>query len=256
LQDFYAAIDRLFANGGGDTPEFALDAILQALEYSFTDDYGDPLFLDFGSQIVVITDAPSKNSHLRPGIISNAQTDSQTCIHFFYSGSTLPSDYSAIASDTGGTVVYPYTSWSLGNFLTSYRENECWTIVSERDGRKKRQAATCQSFTISQFASLLKLSIQTSTSSTSVTITRTSPLSETITTVMSTRNLAVYSHDDPPYGQWSVCASSGLIDNIVVDESATLDATILFPNNYASSTPVTTPPPECKSHAGYCVYNN
>ena len=74
LQQFEIAVNNLRANGGHDHPEYALDAMLVALQYSFTDEYGG-LFTPMGqnSKMVVITDATSKNPSLERTVIDTAR---------------------------------------------------------------------------------------------------------------------------------------------------------------------------------------
>ena len=58
LQDFFKVFQNLTANGGGDYEEYALHAILKALQETDTVFGGE--YLIPGSHAIVITDAPSK----------------------------------------------------------------------------------------------------------------------------------------------------------------------------------------------------
>ena len=83
LESFYESLRALRAFGGGDAPEFTFDAILQALQYTYTTASGGSVrALQPGSHLVVLTDAPSKRFELVDEIIREA-TANEICIHLF-----------------------------------------------------------------------------------------------------------------------------------------------------------------------------
>ena len=74
LQKFEAAVRGLRASDGGDYPEYAFSAMLEALNYSFIDEYNEtftPMY--YNSKMIVITDAISKLQELRSDVIHTAQ---------------------------------------------------------------------------------------------------------------------------------------------------------------------------------------
>ncbi len=74
-----------------------------------------------GSQIVVITDASSKQLELNKTIIQEAK-DREVCIHFFLSDSRASEDgiFKNIADETHGTYIDTYDDWHLNKFINAY----------------------------------------------------------------------------------------------------------------------------------------
>ena len=233
LVNFYRQVDSLHADGGGDDPEYALDAMVKALQHTF---------MTVGSQMVVITDHRSKNTELEKYVITLAN-DKQVCIHFFISGMAATSDgvYQRIADGTTGTLIESLSSWSLATFTSSYRTSECSLKIV---GRKKRLAILhypCSTFTISELAILFRFSGDTSSN---VTLTR--PSGSTIT-VSPTTGAAVHSEGYPEHGEWSACLSSGSL-TFRVDQDFSLDVTLHYLKELEPGTPIASiyPPTECK----------
>ena len=102
LHKFFESVEVIQASGGGDGPEYALYAMLEALKLK---DGRYPLMVD-GSQIMVLTDAPTKQPELEPGVIKIA-TEQRVCIHFFTSGGGTLADgiFERIANQTHGNIV-------------------------------------------------------------------------------------------------------------------------------------------------------
>lgn len=92
--DFLDAVDGLYASGGGDCPELAERAVLEAILHSKR-----------SSTIRVFTDASSKDGYLKPAVWALAKLH-DVVIDYCLSGSCSPIDpvYYEIASKTGGQV--------------------------------------------------------------------------------------------------------------------------------------------------------
>ena len=159
LRQFEAAVNGLTANGGHDYAEYALDAMLAALNYSFVDEFGPFIPMGTNSKMVVITDATSKNPQLEGTVIERARRQGVS-IHFIlgdYTYSRLQSYtiYSNIAAQAGG-IVYTdsHSTWSVINFYLGLS-------TAGLVGRKKRSAPSLRptqiSFNVSTFASSLRL---------------------------------------------------------------------------------------------------
>ena len=78
----------LHATGGGDKPEYALYAMIKVLEAMAVDEggHGYQSHGTAGSQMVVITDAPSKQTELTEDVIRLANV-AGVYIHLFLSQS-------------------------------------------------------------------------------------------------------------------------------------------------------------------------
>ena len=127
--NFEAAVRGLTANGGGDYPEYAFSAMLEALEYSFIDEYGE-LFtpMHFNSEMIVITDATSLLPHLGNTVIETAKAQGVS-IHFILN--YVPGSYYAdIADETGGIIYEESVSLYL-TFMTDSLDQ-----VGEREDKQ------------------------------------------------------------------------------------------------------------------------
>ena len=205
-----------------------------------------------GSQMVVLTDAPSKNLQLEETVIEEANQRG-VCVHFFIANSEQLQNevYVRIAAATSGTIV-ELDELAFSNFVASYAQNPCDTLTQTRKKRSnsvktvyRRSAALaptysqCKNFYVSSFAYLLKLSIQALSS---VTIFR--PNGDVAQESVPSGTLVVYSEAMPTDGEWRVCVSTGSLE-IAVSQQIALDTSILFINE-GSEMPSTSPPPLCK----------
>ncbi len=258
LQDFFEAVRGLSANGGGDTPEYALHAMLEAFEALGPEDR--PV-LTRGSQIVVITDAPSKQPELVTQIIQTAN-ERGVCIHFFLSDDpTGDGIYQQIATGTTGTLIENFENGELSQFIAAYSSTPCLptilsspTVNNPRPMRGKRQVDTpleedntCQTFTVNQFSILLKLTINAPLG-TLVNVTR-PDLSQSVAT-SGTGDFAVLSESNPLPGDWQACANDGANISISFALTIEIDITLVYLNEGRDST--STSPPACKSSGNLC----
>ena len=242
LLNFNTAIDSLYASGGGDGPEYALDAMLKALQYEDEDSYGTsfPIMTE-GSQMVVITDAPTKNPAKETDVVNLANVIG-VCIHFFVSDEYGTSDgiYQRVADQTSGTSINSFSSWSFATFASSYRDSRCDYEVVRRKRAAVSTTTRCHSFHISELAILFRFS-----GDTSLTVTLTRPSRSTIT-VSPTTGAAVHSERYPEHGEWSACLNSGSL-TFTVDQDFSLDVTLRYLKELESGTIVSIyPPTECK----------
>ena len=260
LQEFLRAVDNVFRSAphhGGDCEEYALDGILQTLQATDTDGFD---LMTPGSQIVVLTDAPSKNTAIERRVIDLAKEQS-VCVHFvaLETGncfSVVPGSvemYRRIARETGGTVAS--NAWQFSSFVASHRDSGSCAEFYPELGRRKKSAfmdVRCQSFRVSRFTNLLKLSVRPLTTGLR-TVTVRKPSGSTASPQViephSSNRFAVFSELYPESGLWSVCVNNGTVQ-VSSNMETTLDVVVLYPKNESHSsgaTPTTSSsPPACK----------
>ena len=240
LISFYENVTALKAipESGGDVHEYALDAILDALEFTFNGD-NSPLLWS-GSQIIVLTDAPSKNKDLKLNVTTMANKN-LICIHFFVSYHDFFEDgvYQDVADKTKGTVVSSYTNWTLATFISSYKETECGNFSEDRQKRAPSVSSKCSSFQISQLASMFKFSGEANSM-----VTLISPSGKS-SKIASKGGVAVHARPNPEVGKWQACADTGMLE-VSVYEDIVMDTTILYFCNSEQSSRTSIPPTECK----------
>ena len=259
LPKFYKSVENLHAgyihnmpSSGGDIPEYALYAMLQGLR---AQDGDYPLMIE-GSQMVVLTDAPSKQPYLDRSVIDVA-VNGKICIHFFinHPQNTLEDGiYEEIASKTHGSLFSQFSHWDIARFAEAYRSNRCDFLEEFREERSLTShipfvpsdnpsdisdipLSQCKNFSVSRLAADLRLSIQADTGN-NITISRPNGTVSTLT--VGNNNLAFFNEAKPESGQWSVCGNRSTIEFKVNDiVTYNIDATILY--NNASLVP-----PACK----------
>ena len=210
-----------------------------------------------GSQIIVLTDAPSKNTTIKNRVIGLANA-LNVCVHFFLALNTtncfhvVPGSvdmYRHIANETGGTVVS--NAWQFSNLVASHSCADFYGLSH----RKKRLAfvdSRCQSFRVSRFTNLLKLSVLPSATGLSTVTVRKpsgSTASPRVIDPNSSNRFAVFSELYPESGEWSVCVDNGTVQ-ISSNMEITLDVVLVYPKNESHSSgavPTTSnSPPACK----------
>ena len=258
LVSFVAKVTDLEASGGGDLPEYATDGMLAGLRVTAENDKSEKInIMTRGSQMIVLTDAPTKNEQLEAEIIGEANQRG-VCIHFLIARDTSlvsSSVYQRIAEGTSGTIG-EFSDFTFSDFVASFRQNPCDKLVpgqkrkrsiSKRSiMRSKRQATPggmCKNFYISSFAYLLKLSIEVNNRA-FVNITQ--PNGTVYQSVASSRGLAVFSQAMPTGGQWKACVNYNIGRlEVALSQDIAFDTSVLFINE-GSEMPSTTPPPLCK----------
>lgn len=206
LQALIENLENAFQKkSGGDCPEYCYDGILEALG---TEDYGYPVMVE-GSQLIVITDAPSKGLHRASDIINHANA-AQVCVHFFLGENSYNcfgddpdsiDEYKAIAMSTGGIVIQ--SKFDFSSFVHQYRSTPCgWIQPSDRP--KRSVAQVCHSISVASLVCLLSLSVKTDEDSVSVT----KPNGDQVRISSNRFQIALYSVSHPMSGEWMVCAAS------------------------------------------------
>ena len=210
-----------------------------------------------GSQIIVLTDAPSKNTALQDRVVSLADS-LDVCIHFFLALETgncfsevSVENYRYIAQETGGSVVG--NAWEFSNFVASYRESPCTDTPDVRPGKRSASVdLRCQGFRVSRFTNLLKLSVRPSETGLR-TVTVRKPGGNTaapqVIDPYNNNRFAVFTELHPESGAWSVCVERGTVE-VYPSLKTTLDVVILYLKNESHSSgavPTTSnTPPACK----------
>ena len=249
LQSFYDGVNGLRASGGGDTPEYALDGMLQGLTFqtAYPDANGNFLgnfdVMIPGSQMVVITDAPSKRPEIKNQVINDAVLR-EVCIHFFLSPDGNPTGdgiYQDIASMTSGTLINNFADWQLASFVAAYSTNPCKYTTGKRNKRDTSAPSECQHFNVSTLAVNLKLTIRADPYSV-ITITR--PNGMFTTENVGSGGFAVFAEGLPQPGKWVACTNRGTVDVTVSIQNA-LDTTIFYQRE-GSEDVTDVPPPACK----------
>ena len=265
LRSFIDSVNALVPHDGGDIPEYALDGMLAGLNATaVSPDTNEVVqLMRPGSQMVVLTDAPTKNEDLENMVIQQAKSQG-VCVHFLLVDLVHNTEqfeiYTRIAQATSGTV-QELDDFSFANFVASFRQNPCETLTTASTQRKrstvytmtnvfKRGAAImptysqCKHIYISSFAYLLKLSIE-STQFSDVSIFRPNGALAQMSTPYS--RLVIFSEPMPDDGQWRICVNEGTLE-IAVSQEIAFDTSVLFINE-GSEMPSTTPPPLCEFNA-------
>lgn len=212
--------------------------MIKGFQLNFTDS-AQPV-LEFGSQMVMITDATSKQLERQNELILEAR-NRMVCINIFTS-TVADGSYENIANRTHGTLVYPFSSWTLANFI-ALNEPCVYTQSNQQlsvPTPTTSASSVCQDFNVTQFASLIKLSISAQAGRT-VALTRPNH-SQTLITVES-GNFAIFSEDHPLPGNWQACINIG---NLVISVAQTLliDITVVYIDGGMRTTSAI--PPACK----------
>ena len=253
LVSFVEAVKALEPHGGGDLPEYALDGMLAGLLATALDTNAIEIpIMTPGSQMIVLTDAETKNESLEVEVINEAN-NRNVCVHFLIANNNRLTNnyiYQRIADRTSGTIL-EFSDFTFSNFVATYRQNPCNTLtktqkrsISKRSilrSRRQSGATNCKNFYISSFAYLMKLSIEATIF---ITVRLTRPNGTVSQEVASSGGLVVYSEAMPAGGQWKVCVNSGTL-KISLSQEITFDTSILFINE-GSEMPSTVPPPLCK----------
>ena len=233
FDSFIAAVQALSANGGGDTPEFALDGMLQGLQATQVINGVTTDLMTAGSQMIVLTDAPSLRPEITDTVISEANTRG-VCIHFFISFTLSDTIYQRIADETSGILVEDFTNFQLANFIADTAVTPCGFINVQSTGSSSSSEET---FDISTITVLLQLSIGASSGAT-VTITRPDSSSAA---VVASQGFAVFSESSPQAGMWSVSVNFGTVQISVIRRTV-IDTTFVYSYVSEGSSEVTLVP--------------
>ena len=253
LTDFYYYLWSLRADGGGDVPEYAFDAILKALKY--TKEGLTPL--QDGAHIVVLTDAPSKRVELCNQIIRIANSN-KVCIHFFlghydYFTAARSSDpehnfaaFDRINENTAGTLVPNINPSSLSQFIETYETDPCEHVKDKK--RSAPSISECSVFLVSQLATSVRISVSTS-DSTLPPFTVRRPDGSTSSPRNITQDLAKVSEANPQSGEWTACSEGGAIEVSVYPRLSLNTVVVYTIGDYVTATPHT-----CKLLSCYVIF--
>ena len=231
LYEFYESVRNIrvgyigdiFASGG-DYAEYALFAMRKAL---LAQDGTIPLMVQ-GSQMVVLTDAPSKQPELEDEVVRLAK-ELKVCIHFFIERSN--EIYDRIAMETHGTLLVGSNYWNFTNFITAYPMGS-YNFLKDSGRGKRSLPLQCRQFNVSRLAANLRISINFPTGNI-LTITHPNGTRTSITS--GNNDLAFYTETNPAYGSWSICSSDNEIFDIKVITSDHTDITVLYGSKIKSS---------------------
>ena len=212
LQGLIENLENAFQKrSGGDCPEFCYDGILEALN---AEDYGYPVMVE-GSQLMVITDAPSKGVPRASDIINHAK-NAQVCVHFFLGENSYNcfeddpdsiEEYETIAKSTGGIVIN--SKFEFSAFVHQYRSTPCGWIHPSSQRPKRSITQVCHNINVASLVCLLSLSVKTDED----TVTVTKPDGDRVS-IRPNRfqdtpeQIALHSVSHPMSGEWTVCARS------------------------------------------------
>ena len=255
LEAFLTATNFLYAHDGGDTPERQLQALLATLMVQHDDGFGPYSVMIPGSEIVLLTDAPSHDPELENNVITKANIQN-VCINFYLSGlsDTDSAQYDRIAAATGGKVVNSIDRSSFRMFDDEHNYGQCAWFYNLTTSDQKKRAVSTSSYDIEQrchyfTTSLLTdtLAVQGYTIQASMIVTK--PNGEEVNIITNFRGDKVYHDNAPLSGQWSVCVGVGTL-TISVQITDSISAILQYLTSTSSSPEVSlqySPPPACKS---------
>ena len=246
-------------NSGGDCREYSYAAINQALDHQFIPGVHT---LQPGSQVIVLTDAPSKGDDItrnmaREDIITTA-TQMQVCMHFFLPSDTFNclddfpegvEEYRSIADATGGLVID--SGFMFSEFATTYTDYPCQHVnrMLKRRKRDVIEEQSCHLFHVSSLSRLLKVTAKTNQRK--VFITRPDNTVVELRVVDShgrKDKVALHAETEPLAGEWRACVEEGSLE-ISTETRISMDFTALYyiqaDDGVSYLTP--SPPPGCES---------
>ena len=205
-----------------------------------------------GSEIVLLTDAPSHDAGLETNVTTSA-TRKKVCIGFYLStGYADWPAYRRISAETGGTVVASIDRTSFRTFKDDHDYGKC-ARFHELSGRKKRQAPPsydieqqCHNFSISLFTTTVVVMDHTSQDSMIVT----KPSADEVRVIANYKGEKIYRDPDPLSGQWSVCVETGTL-TITLENTDSMSTVFQYLRPIVNSTELSfkyTPPPACECH--------
>ena len=250
LEAFLAATESMVAHRGGDIPERQLRALLATL---MVEHYELRPVMSPGSEIVLLTDAPSHDPDLEDDVITKANAQ-QVCISFYLSrlSDRDSAQYDRIATATGGTIEDSIDGSSFRRFDDEHDYGQCARFY-ELSKRKKREVLSssydteqrCHYFTTSLLTDTL--TVQGYTTQYAMIVTK--PNGEEVNIITNFRGDKVYRDNAPLSGQWNVCVGTGTLA-ISVQTTDSINPIL----QYLISTPTSpeyslkySPPPACKT---------
>lgn len=227
LNQLVTAVADLPARGGGDCHEYGFAGILKAMHSKYTVTPFPSISFQFdalggGSHVIVVTDAPSKDSdHCITSAIKEAKAKDIT-VHFFLSSSgcihthTPAPRYTQIAEETNGIVVKSSIDFlALTKFVQKLVEQQIrsellsFTPLPPKEKTLALFSASerCHSFNVSAFDRELYILFKTLSINDEVNITK--PDGSELVTPMSGATLKFFNDSSPLPGVWTVCVRAG-----------------------------------------------
>ena len=241
----------MHAHDGGDGPERQLRALDKILNLEDPDFDKLPL-MSRGSEIVLLTDAPSHDAGLETDVTTKAR-DLKVCISFYLStGYADWPAYRRISAETGGTVVASIDRTSFRTFSDDHDYGQCAQFYELSD-RKKCQAPSsydieqqCHYFSTSLFTTAVVVTGHTTQDSMIVT----KPNADEVRVITNYRGEKIYRDPDPLSGQWSVCVETRTL-TITLENTDSMSTVLQYLRPIVNSTELSlkyTPPPACECH--------
>ena len=250
LSNFYNSVTNLRAgyinnrpSPGGDRPEYALYAMKKALIAKNHD--GSTLMIR-GSQMVVLTDAPSKQPELKDDVIeyaSDKHVGEGVCIHFFVNHpeySLKDRIYQEIAEETHGTLISSFTQWDIARFVAKFEENGGCNFLNKSRTKRSTYLSSCKTIMVSRLAVNLRLSISAPTRS-GLTISQPNGIRHEL--VVHQNNLTFFNQTNPENGSWSICSTSDHSINVTDVFTYLIDTNVFYWNSQMITSVL---PPACK----------
>ena len=244
LQEFLNATENMYAHLGGDDPERQLRALQATLDA--TDSNGYAVMIP-GSQIVLLTDAPSHDEELIENVITQAKKQN-VCINFFLSYSNW-TGYWTIAIKTGGAVVYSEDPTSVDTFNYTHSASQCADYYKLQYDRQPRSAPSpdntaekCKYFSTSLFTSKVSATVNTTADLMRVT----KPDGDEML-VSNAQEEKTFHDSTPQSGIYRVCVDNGTL-TITVEKTENMSAIVKYLTTENSTVVFLrhTPPPACK----------
>ena len=176
-----------------------------------------------GSQMVVLTDAPSQRTGITDTVISEANMRG-VCIHIFVaraSGGALDDGvYQRVTTETSGILIPDFSNFQLASFIADTAVSPCGFI---NVASTSSPPSSVETFDITTITVLLQLSIGASNGAT-VTITRPDTSSVII---VANSGFAVFSESNPQAGMWSVSVNFGNVQLSPITRTV-IDTTFVY----------------------------
>ena len=202
LDELLSDVESLAAHGGGDCPELGMTGILNALELSYKQ-----------GNIIVLTDAASKDTNLTQNVITGA-FDLNVCINFIFSGvagcgNGYP-NYTEVASATNGFQIFDLLGFNVLAMQTQQTGVNLCSSGSNANDFEQVNATNegavigCTTVTISSLSESLVFSFNPPFYSNSSDITVTDPDGQ-IQFQESIQSFTIYHVETLLSGEWTVC---------------------------------------------------
>ena len=192
-------VNALFANGGGDCPELGMAGIINALSLSFPD-----------GQLIVLTDAPAKDSHRADEVIQ-AAFRLGVRVHFVFTPGCIVGNidaiYARVARETGGLSVFGLDDLeTLSMAIQDARVN----FVAADEPTVPATSGTCRAVRVSIFTENLHIAINPGARTAVVSLQM--PNGSNVFASMTINSLLIQTFDSPASGEWLVCSHSGSVE--------------------------------------------